>query len=173
MRKIDFPTNNEEFMDLLIYQNAANVESWVFKEKQFDRTDVIRYLFLREIWRGIENPADSTFTQTHLEHRLWRYKKNPRLENGEVLAVLEKMLASGISGREISTLVREMQFALAHYILYKLDDTEADHEPEIASHMLFGIYLEDEDGNPVPGSRLNCLHELFSSARPASFPPVD
>lgn len=163
---IPFPETAEEFLDLLEELGAAKPSSWVWEGSKFSRKEVLQYLFLRSIWMLMENPSKSTYTpEKTARSRAWTESLKGRSLRADV-PIVEKMLSSGISPVEISTLVSYSQANLVFQVLYMLDDNEMCTPVDIEDTG-FGLF-ETRCDEPI-GSRWS-INDLLEAARPKNFP---
>lgn len=161
-----FPESKEEFLSLLIDLGAATPESWVLEGSSYCREEVLQYLFLRSVWKFIENPNKSTYEPEKVARsRAWS-EAHARRQLRPYVPIAEKMLSAGISPEEISTLVCESQVNVIFQLLYILDDNECAIPVELGD-MGFGLF-ETHDGQAI-GNRWS-VNDLLEAARPADFP---
>lgn len=169
---MEYPSNKEEFKSLLAQVGAADEQAWVQDRKDFNDRDVQQFLFLSAIWRQFENPNDSSYKTESIERAQEKVAKRPNRELDVDLKIASKMLAAGITAEEISTLVIHAQFDLAFRILYQIDDTGAGQPQELRNQLKVGMYTEDANEQPIPGTRWGLDYEMLRHARLSNYPSV-
>lgn len=159
------PTNHQEFQELLEKHGAANPDVWT-KDRKFDTQYVIQYLFLQMIWNAIESPHRSSASETNLEQARKR-KETPFSDpDSEVVDILDRMIAAGVTPEEISKVISFKQQSLVLTILYALNDNAYGQIKEVQDTFRFGVFDMDESFNPVPGTGWGSVDHLFYDAVP-------
>lgn len=158
-----FPRNMDEYNQFLEWLRIEDVQPWLNFPSTYDRTRVLKLVFLRTVWESFEKPSNSTYHGSELALR--------RKEAPEVCEIIDKILGAGVTPEELSRLIFCEQFELVCGVLYALvDPVSADFDPDGEVH--FSVYSENEDRSVIPESRWSSLSELLSLARCSDDPEL-
>ena len=103
---------------------------------------VAREDFLQHLWTVIINP---TFRDSSLDNIISNCKLDPTGPFGEVGPAIERMLAAGITRRDLSLVLRLVAYEAVFGTLYALSDPGLDHDDD-ASTLYEELLMADPSG---------------------------
>jgi hypothetical protein len=136
----------------------ADAEGWVRSEVDEGIPHLLRFLFLRGMWKGVIDDNDTKWMDAFFTLA----KRDPNGPLSGVGAALQRLLAGGADPRDLCELVRGMQYDTLFHIAYLLNDPAAawgdvrGDVPEVED-VDWGLWREDSEGRPI--ERVDCLHE--------------
>jgi hypothetical protein len=149
----------DELTALFEKLGAREPGSWA-RSQLAERTDqLVRFVFLREAWRSVVAPDDSSWIDGAIEHA----RRRPEDPGAGVGPALERLLALGADRRDLHKVVREMQYETLFSLCYLLEDP-GSLEPEIAD-VAWRLVRIDSDGEVV--GTIDGLHESVLETEPA------
>ena len=159
-----FPTNNDEYERMLELFDVDPKE-WVTPE--FRRENVMGFLFLRALQEMAKDASPIIFTREAMESSRRRGRARDLEYDRPEVPVVEKILDAGVTASEISALVTQHCEGFLFRVLYFLGDPHHFGD-EIGDELRFGLYAQDEDGQPIPGSAgaFRNLEQLWHYATP-------
>jgi hypothetical protein len=137
---------------------APNPESWARSEITEGIPQLARFLFLRQAWRNVISDDGDQWISNEIEYAT----KRPAEPGAGAGLALKRLLAAGASPKDLTELVRVMQWQLLFNLCYQLEDP-GDVEPEV-SHMAWALFEVDADGNPI--QQIGGLHESVLETDP-------
>ncbi|MBV1879196.1 MAG: hypothetical protein KUG79_16260 [Pseudomonadales bacterium] len=160
MEEVLFPTNNEEFTELLKTLKVSKIDRWVYGE--FDPNRASLFLLLAEIWKGLTNPSDEPIdTKIAIYERLAVTSKST-MHQPESISIFKKWLKMGIGPVDIAKVVREGEVAGVYRAFQSLADPGMAWQER--SYCLFA----SQNDIPAPNQQisLDSLTDLFMTAKP-------
>jgi hypothetical protein len=137
---------------------ATAPESWARSEITDGIPRLARFLVLRQAWRSVLSEDDESWIARELEY----CRQHAREPGAGAGLALTRLLDVGAEKRDLTDLVRVMQWRLLASLCYLLEDP-GDVEPE-ASHVAWALFEVDEDGRP--GRHVGGLHESVLETDP-------
>lgn len=139
---------------------ARNPEGWAQSQVGEGINQLARFVFLREAWKGVVPPADSSW----IDSVIGSAKEHAAEPGAGAGPALERMLAAGVHRDDIHELVRVMQWESLASFCYLLEDPGGDLEPEIAD-LAWALVQIDADGNTIDS--VGGLHESVLETDPS------
>lgn len=130
---------------------ADNPESWATSQISEGINQLGRFLFLREAWKKIVKPDDSSWISAMIQAA----KDDPDGPGSGAGPALERMLAAGVSEQDITETVRVAQWELLFDFCCLLADPNLP-EQEVAD-LSWQLVELDRAGNPLKA--IDGLHE--------------
>ena len=158
-----FPSNNKELEELII-SLKLKPDDWVYDD--FSRTKVMQFAYVYAAWQAGHGAPPRVLSRRVID----RYKKHIAEGRRKDLPVyaeaLERVLDAGANPDDLSTLVTEFQMESIGRLMYFIGDPSSCFGSEIADELRFGLYTEDNKGNPIPESAEDwyCLYERLPSS---------
>ena len=118
---------------------APDPEGWARSQIEENINQLGRFLFLRQAWRLVVPPGDVTWVA--------HGKSIDRGPGGEIGPALTRLLSLGANEKDLTAVVRVMQWRLLFGLCYLLSDP-GDVEDEVKD-LAWGLFQVDEDGQPV------------------------
>jgi hypothetical protein len=148
----------ENLVSLFQHLGARHPEGWARSEVNEGIPQLMRFLFLRGMWKGVVREDDPAWIDAHVA-------ASPRDPNGPlrgVGAALRRLLAAGADRRDLCELVRGMQYETLFQIAYLLDDPtpawdDVRGEVPQLEDVAWGLWAENSKGHPI--RRVDGLHE--------------
>jgi hypothetical protein len=119
---------------------------------------LLRFLVLRGMWKSVLADGDVAWVEAYIASA----QRNPAAPQSGVGIALSRLRATGVDPRDLSELVRGMQYEALFGIAYLLDDpTPAWNDvgtsvPELED-VSWGLWEESDKGRPI--RRIGGLHE--------------
>jgi hypothetical protein len=137
---------------------APEPESWARSETDEGIPQLLRFLFLRGAWKRVL-AADN---EAWIASEIARAKSAPDAPLSGVGQALERLVDGGADPRDLSMLVRGMQYTTLFGIAYLLDDPGPAFDdlavvPAEVEAVGWGLWEESADGAPI--RRIGSLHE--------------
>jgi len=150
---------SDELIDFFTVLGARNPEQWARSEAEEGIPQRARYLFLRQAWKLVvgEND-DSWIAEAEAQSRL-----RPDQPNAIIGPALERLMASGVSKNDLTTVVRVKQWELLVRLCYLLDDP-GDVEP-MARDIAWRLFQVDDEDQPT--AVIGGLHESVLETDPS------
>jgi hypothetical protein len=159
-------SRDEKLVSLLRRLGARDPEGWASSEVNEGIPQVLCFLFLRGMWKGVVKDHDAGWIDAHLT----AFARDPNGPLSGVGAALQRLLAVGADRRDLCELVRGMQYETLFQIGYLLDDPTPAWDdvpgdvPELED-LAWGLWEENSKGRPV--RRVGGLHESALETDPA------
>jgi hypothetical protein len=137
---------------------ARDAEDWATSEVEEGIPQLLRFLFLRGMWKGVVSEGDTEWIDAYVAMS----KRDPDAPLSGVGAALQRLLAGGADPSDLCDLVRGMQYETLFSVAYLLDDPSPAWDdiqadvPELED-VAWGLWEEDGDERPV--RRIDGLHE--------------
>jgi hypothetical protein len=146
----------EEFRKL----GVARPESWASSQIREGIPQLGRARLLYKLWRGVVSHDNLGWIDDERRSHAMSEKWRPGTGDRAVpqVAVIDRMLAAGISVDDITTLVRQLQISCLFRFCNTLDDSGGGPPEAAGTH--FGVFEVDANNNPI--QPLNGLHESVS-----------
>lgn len=138
---------------------AKHPEQWARSQIEEDIPQLARFLFLRQAWRLVVERGDDTWIS---ESRA-AAAASPDDPGSAIGPALERLLAIGASEKDLSVIVRTMQWKVLAGLCYLLDDpgiTEDD-----VRDIAWRLFQVDEKDQPV--AVISGLHESVLETEPS------
>jgi len=148
----------EELVSLLRRLGARDAESWARSEVDEGIPQLLRFLVLRGMWKGVIEEDETNWIEAHIASA----KRDPNAPLSGVGGALQRLLTSGAEPADLSELVRGMQYETLFHIAYLLDDPVSalddvrTHVPELED-VAWGLWEEGDEERP--SQRIGGLHE--------------
>ena len=150
--------NREELTKLFEKLGAREPENWASSQIERGINQLGRYLFLRQVWREVIAEDDRDWINAEIE---WS-KKNEGAPCSGIGPALERVLGKGAEAKDLTEIVRVMQYRLLFRICYLLSDPSIE-EAEL-ENFGWGLFQINDNGEVV-GS-IDCLHESLLEMDP-------
>ena len=108
----------EELVSLLRRLGARDAESWARSEVNEGIPQLLRFLVLRGMWKGVITEGDASWIEHHIEAA----KRDPKAPLSGVGGALQRLLAAGADPLDLGEVVRGMQYETLGHIAYLLHD---------------------------------------------------
>lgn len=134
---------------------ASDPAGWARSQVEEGIRQLPRYVFLRQAWRLVIDENDHRWIAAEIRAA----EQHPDAPGAGIGHSIKRLLASGADRRDLTELVRGMQWTLLSGLCYMLEDP-GDLEPEI-ENMTWGLYEHDRHGNPkypIDGLHESVLH---------------
>ena len=157
--------SHDELVSLLERLGAPDPAAWAGSETKEEIPQLLRFLALRGMWATVLADGSTSWIKKHIAAA----KRAPGGPLSGVGTALERILAKGVDPRDLSDVVRGMQFETLDGIAYLLDDpTPAfddvrDSVPELET-VAWRLWEEDAEGRPI--RPIEGLHESALSTDP-------
>jgi len=135
---------------------ARNPAGWAHSQLNEDLPQLARFLFLREAWKLVV--ADNDFTWIPA-----RANDDPAGPGGEIGPALQRLFAAGAAERDVTAVVRVMQWRLLFGLCHLLDDPGQLEED--VRNIAWRLFQVDENDQPV--AKMNSLHESVLETDPS------
>jgi hypothetical protein len=137
---------------------APDPESWAQSEIEEGIPQLLRYLVLRNMWSCVVADGDTRWIDTWVKGQ----DRDPNAPLAGVRAALRRLLASGADPRDITEVVRGMQYETLFGIAYRLDGPwpELDEGPNPIPELKdvsWALFEVDSEGHPIRS--IEALHE--------------
>lgn len=146
----------EQLTNLFTSLGAPDPKSWAVSQVEEGIPQLGRFLFLRQAWKQVINPADNSWM-----HELAAVGASGTEEAES--AALNRILGAGAAPEDVTTLVRAMQWRLLFAFCYLLDDPR-EIEDEVAK-VGWALFHTNAEGEPT--IRLAGLHEAVMETDPS------
>jgi len=143
---------------LLEIARAPDASSSALSETQENIPQLARFLFLRQAWSEVCPDGDTGWIAAAVADA----KAGPDEPGAGIGPPLERLLAAGVAPKDISDIVRVMQWRLLFQLCYLIEDP-GELEPEL-SHVAWGLFELDASGQPLRPIR--GLHESVLETDP-------
>lgn len=144
-------TELKHLTDVFRSLGANDPELWASSQVDEGINQLGRFLFLRQAWRHVLGEDDYTWIDAEISFS----GKSPEAPGSGTGKALERLLKTGCTRADITTVVRGMQFELLYAFCYLLDDP-GDLE-EVVQDVSWALFQIDQDGNPT--APIDALHE--------------
>ncbi len=156
--------NLQRLIGLFNAAGARDPECWAKSEINEDIPQLARFLFLRGAWRSVVPEGETNWIEA--------YRKPAKDPSGPLAGIsraLNRLLASGIDPRDLTEVVRVMQYEVLFSVCYLMDDPYPamegiENAPPELSNIGWALFEIDEKGNvgrPIPS-----LHESVLETDP-------
>jgi hypothetical protein len=148
----------EKLASLLRRLGAPDPEAWARSEVDEGIPQLLRFLFLRGMWKGVVREDDTSWIEAHVGDSI----RDPNGPLSGVGSALQRLVAGGADPGDLCELVRGMQYETLFHIAYLLDDATAAWDdvradvPELED-VDWGLWQHNSTGRPV--CRIGSLHE--------------
>jgi hypothetical protein len=148
----------ENLVSIFKRLGAQGAEDWARSEVDEGSPQLLRFLVLRGMWKGVLTDGDSKW----MEALITSSRRKPDAPLAGVGAALERLLAIGADPSDLNELVRGMQYETLFGIAYLLDDPITawddvqEDVPELEA-VRWGLWEEDDGDRPT--RRISGLHE--------------
>src|SRR5580704_15298916 len=149
----------KELVSLFRRLGARDPEDWARSEVSEGIPQLLRFLFLRGMWKGVIADGDTGW----IELRIASTRDEPDAPLAGVGTALQRLLAAGADPQDLSDVVRGMQYETLFHIAYLLDDSDAAWDdvrsdvPELED-VSWGLWEESNDEEEATRS-IDGLHE--------------
>jgi hypothetical protein len=147
--------SEQELTDLFRKLGAPEPESWAHSQITEGIPQLLRYLFLRQAWRKVLRPDEHDWMSQ-------MRPENPDDPGAELGPAIDRILAAGVRPKDLTTVVRIMQWYLLSRFCVLLEDP-GNVESEVAD-IWWRLFLVDENDNPV--MPIDALHESVLETDP-------
>ena len=136
---------------------APEPENWARSEVEEGIPQLARYLFLRGAWKAVLTEDDVRWIDAYRKS-----SSDPDAPLAGVGPALDRLLGRGIDPRDLTDVVRAMQYEVLFAICYLMDESFPatgdleDPSPELTS-VGWGLFETDEEERPL--RRIGGLHE--------------
>ena len=141
----------EELVNLFGKLGARKPEEWASSQINEGINQLGRFLFLRQAWKKVISEDDHSW----IEREIADADRNPGKPGSSIGRALRNLLANGSKKRDISDVVRVMQYDLLFGLCYLLDDP-GELGPEVGN-ISWGLVEFSE--NREPTAPIAGLHE--------------
>lgn len=148
----------ERLTELFRKLGADDPESWAYSQVNEGIPQLACFLFLRQAWRQIVSTDSHDWMAAYVD----AFDEDPTGPYGGAGWALKKLQDKDATPEELSHLVRAMQAELLFGFCYLLEDPGGVEED--VSHVRWGLFLLDEDYQPV--RRISGLHESVLETDP-------
>jgi len=148
----------EELTELFRKLGAPEPDEWASSQINEGINQLGRFLFLRQAWRIVIAENDSSWIQSQIDYS----RERPNAPCSGIGVGLQNLLSCGADPRDITDVVRGMQYALLFSLCYLMDDP-GDLEPDV-ENFSWGLMQLNEDGQPV--APIAALHESVLETDP-------
>jgi hypothetical protein len=155
----------EKLVSLLRRLGARDAESWARSEVDEGIPQLLRFLVLRGMWKGVIGEDETRWIEAHVASA----EREPNAPLSGAGHALRRLLASGAAPADLTELVRGMQYETLFHVAYLLDDSVPAFDdvradvPEL-DDVAWGLWEEDDEGAPV--QRIGGLHESVLDTDP-------
>jgi hypothetical protein len=140
---------------------AFNPEVWARSQVQEGIPQYSRFVFLREMWKRVVRESDISWIEPTIRHA----ERNPQDPGASIGPILSRMLAAGVSPKDITELVRVMQWKTLADIADLLDDSGMVGYPsKDMPRVHWALFEVSEDEEPL--HTIGCLHESVLEVEP-------
>lgn len=154
------PSDIEQLTELFRRAGAQNPERWATSQIDEGRSQLHRFLFLRQAWRGIVSEDDPSWMRKAVKEA----EGDPNAPFAGVGLALKRLRDTGASESDLVDLVRGTQAQLLFHICYLLDDPSID-DRELSE---IGWALVETDAEFEPTDRaVGGLHESVLETDPS------
>jgi hypothetical protein len=141
----------EKLIEIFTKLGARDPEQWARSEAEEGIPQRARFLFLRQAWKLVVDENDETWIAKAEEQS----RSRPNQPGAAIGPALERLIASGASNEDLTTVVRVKQWELLAALCYLLDDP-GDIESEVQD-IAWQLYQVDDKGQPT--TAISGLHE--------------
>ncbi len=134
---------------------ASDPAGWAASQIQENIPQLARYLFLRQAWRKVLPPSETSWIDADLS-------TDANAPGGGIVRALRNAESAGLSREDLTEIVRVKQWELLFQLCYLIDDPQIE-ETE-AQEVAWGLFEVDEDGAPL--RRIDGLHESVLDTDP-------
>ena len=145
-----------ELTDIFRKVGARNPDLWASSQAQEKIPQLARFLFLRQAWKLVIPDRDVTWLSE-------RSKDNVKDPGGEIGEALKRLLASGATESDLTTVVRVMQWRLFSALCQLMDDP--GELEDIVKDVAWHLFQVDEDDQPI--AVMSGLHESVLETEPS------
>lgn len=153
------PTSQAELEEVFRALGARNPAGWAQSQTAEGLPQLLRYLFLKQVWERLIQEGDSKWIEQEVARSLAR-PAEPYAGLGNALA---RARAAGVSDADLTEIGRCLQAQALFSIGYLLDGP--DYSIEQLEDIDWGLFQTDDDGRPV-GRKIGGLHESVLETDP-------
>lgn len=155
--------NREALVELFRKLGAPDPTEWAHSQLSEGINQLGRFVFLRQAWRQVVPPDNSSWIDSVVEHG----EARPLDPGAAAGPALQRMLDAGASRDDIHQLVRSMQSELLFAFCYLLEDP-GELEQELTD-MCWALVQTDHEGRIIDS--IAGLHESVLETDPAARKP--
>jgi len=145
----------EQLVNLFRKLGAKDPEGWAHSQISEGIPQLARFAFLREAWKLVIQDRDCSWIDDEID-------VSPKLPGGEVAPALRRLIESGTSKEDLSTVVRVMQWKVLQGLCELLDGVS---EPETGlEEIVWKLVQVDRENRPI--APLSGLHESVLETEP-------
>src|SRR5215467_5217941 len=116
----------DELTEIFRKLGAPEPGEWAASQINEGINQLGRFLFLRQAWRIVVDEDDTSWIQSEIESS----RKRPNAPCAGTGIALQNLISCGADPRDLTDLVRGMQYALLFSLCYLMDDP-GDLEPDV------------------------------------------
>ena len=130
----------DDLTELFRKLGAPNPAEWARSQRDENLPQLARFLFLREAWKLVVADDDPSWIRD-------RIADDPSGPGGEIVPALKRLLVAGVTGADLTTVVRIMQWRVL-FGLCLLLDAPPSLEEEVKD-IAWRLFQVDEDERPT------------------------
>jgi hypothetical protein len=157
---VPIPKSQKSLTALFEKLGAPEPESWATSQATEGIPQLLRFLFLREAWRYVQDENDHSWIERAIE----RAKQHPNEPYAQVGGVFARCRAHGVSDQDLTDLTRCNQAAMMFHMCYVIDSGPED-VPEDLEDVAWGLFRVNASERPV-GASIDALHESVLATDP-------
>jgi len=147
--------NEQKLTELFAKLGAPNPAEWARSQTQENIPQLARFLFLRQAWKLVVGENDPTWIQEQADIE-------SSAPGGAIGPALKRLLGQGVAAKDLTTVVRVMQWRLLASLCYLLDDPGCV-ENEVKD-VLWRLFQVSENDEPI--ALIGGLHESVLETEP-------
>lgn len=145
-----------DLTDLFAKLGARNPAGWAHSQVAEGIPQLAKFLFLRQAWRCIVAENDRHWIGEQRE-------ADPKVPGSSIASALDRVLSRGVDEKDLTTVVRVMQWQLLFALCCILDDP-GKLEDDV-KNVAWRLFQVDENGNPI--TAIAGLHESVLETEPS------
>jgi len=157
---VPIPKSEKSLRVLFEKLGAREPDAWARSEVSEGIPQLLRFLFLREAWRYVQDENDHTWISQEIEAS----RKRPTEAYAHLGSVLERCRTLGVSDQDLTDMARCHQAAMMFHLCY-LMSSGPQNAPEELEDISWGLFRVNDNDRPV-GPAIDALHESVLETDP-------
>jgi len=157
---VPVPKSQKSLTALLEKLGAREPETWAKSEVEEGIPQLLRFLFLREAWRYVQDENDHAWIAREIESA----RQRPTEPYAQLGHILERCQARGVSDQDLTDMARCHQAAMMFHLCYLMSSGPQD-APEELEDVAWGLFRINANDRPV-GPAIDALHESVLETDP-------
>jgi hypothetical protein len=157
---LPIPKSKTALIDLVAQLGAPNPTQWATSELSEGIPQLLRFLFLREAWRNVQDEDDHSW----IEREISSAAAGPENPYAQLGSALSRCREKGVSDQDLTDICRCLQVKMMFNICYLLSDGPQD-VPEQLEDVAWSLFRVNENERPV-GPPVDALHESVLETDP-------